>query len=83
MLCLFVFLVVLLEYILIIGIVLTTEDKIIIIKQGGEEKVKIERPNATVSPIWSLQWNPSRSEFAKLYIETCNVILRLNTALTY
>ncbi|XP_078340376.1 intraflagellar transport protein 122 homolog isoform X6 [Crassostrea virginica] len=30
--------------------------------KGGEEKVKIERPNATTSPVWSLQWNPSREE---------------------
>ena len=30
------------------------------ISQSGEEKVKIERPNAASSPIWSLQWNPSR-----------------------
>uniref|UniRef100_K1QVZ0 Intraflagellar transport protein 122 homolog n=1 Tax=Magallana gigas TaxID=29159 RepID=K1QVZ0_MAGGI len=29
---------------------------------GGEEKVKIERPNAATSPVWSLQWNPSREE---------------------
>ncbi|KAJ8301312.1 hypothetical protein KUTeg_021173 [Tegillarca granosa] len=28
----------------------------------GEEKVKIERPNAATSPVWSLQWNPSRDE---------------------
>ncbi|XP_061187800.1 intraflagellar transport protein 122 homolog isoform X3 [Saccostrea echinata] len=30
--------------------------------KGGEEKVKIERPNAATSPVWSLQWNPSRDE---------------------
>nr|XP_034307390.1 intraflagellar transport protein 122 homolog isoform X7 [Crassostrea gigas] len=30
--------------------------------KGGEEKVKIERPNAATSPVWSLQWNPSREE---------------------
>ncbi|KAK3103245.1 hypothetical protein FSP39_017787 [Pinctada imbricata] len=30
--------------------------------KSGEEKVKIERPNAATSPVWSLQWNPSRDE---------------------
>ncbi|KAL4226474.1 hypothetical protein ACF0H5_014457 [Mactra antiquata] len=30
--------------------------------KNGEEKVKIERPGATSSPIWSLQWNPSKDE---------------------
>ncbi|XP_064632482.1 intraflagellar transport protein 122 homolog isoform X2 [Lineus longissimus] len=28
----------------------------------GEEKVKIERPGGALSPIWSLEWNPSREE---------------------
>ncbi|XP_052090245.1 intraflagellar transport protein 122 homolog isoform X2 [Mytilus californianus] len=28
--------------------------------KGGEEKVKIERPYAAGSPVWSLEWNPSR-----------------------
>ena len=26
--------------------------------QGGEEKVKIERPGG--SPVWTLSWNPSK-----------------------
>ncbi|XP_052282617.1 intraflagellar transport protein 122 homolog isoform X3 [Dreissena polymorpha] len=30
--------------------------------KNGEEKVKIERPGANTSPIWSLQWNPSKDE---------------------
>lgn len=30
--------------------------------KGGEEKVKIERPYAAGSPVWSLEWNPSRDE---------------------
>ncbi|CAL4124428.1 unnamed protein product, partial [Meganyctiphanes norvegica] len=29
---------------------------------GGEEKMRIERPGGTQSPIWSLAWNPSRDE---------------------
>ncbi|XP_071171203.1 intraflagellar transport protein 122 homolog isoform X2 [Mytilus galloprovincialis] len=29
--------------------------------KGGEEKVKIERPYAAGSPVWSLEWNPSRN----------------------
>lgn len=28
--------------------------------KNGEEKLKIERPDAANSPIWSLQWNPSQ-----------------------
>lgn len=28
--------------------------------QTGDEKVKIERPGGATSPIWSLEWNPSR-----------------------
>ena len=28
--------------------------------QTGEEKVKIERPGGSLSPIWSLEWNPSK-----------------------
>ncbi|XP_041457748.1 intraflagellar transport protein 122 homolog isoform X2 [Lytechinus variegatus] len=30
--------------------------------KNGEEKHKIERPNGGLSPIWSLQWNPSKDE---------------------
>ena len=33
---------------------------VLFVFQNGEEKVKIERPGANTSPIWSLQWNPSR-----------------------
>ncbi|XP_029363234.1 intraflagellar transport protein 122 homolog isoform X1 [Echeneis naucrates] len=29
--------------------------------KNGEEKVKIERPGAASSPIWSIAWNPSKS----------------------
>ncbi|XP_074646999.1 intraflagellar transport protein 122 homolog [Tubulanus polymorphus] len=28
----------------------------------GEEKVKIERPGSSLSPIWAVEWNPSRDE---------------------
>ncbi|KAK7101404.1 intraflagellar transport protein 122 homolog isoform X1 [Littorina saxatilis] len=28
----------------------------------GEEKVKVERPQATLAPIWSLSWNPNKDE---------------------
>lgn len=30
--------------------------------KAGEEKVKIERPYAAGSPVWALEWNPSRDE---------------------
>ncbi|XP_066284975.1 intraflagellar transport protein 122 homolog [Branchiostoma lanceolatum] len=30
--------------------------------KNGEEKVKIERPGGAISPIWSLEWNPSKDE---------------------
>nr|KAF6474415.1 intraflagellar transport 122 [Rousettus aegyptiacus] len=30
--------------------------------KNGEEKVKIERPGCSLSPIWSICWNPSREE---------------------
>ncbi|XP_030062455.1 intraflagellar transport protein 122 homolog isoform X2 [Microcaecilia unicolor] len=30
--------------------------------KNGEEKVKIERPSGTLSPIWSISWNPSKDE---------------------
>ncbi|XP_065605528.1 intraflagellar transport protein 122 homolog isoform X1 [Cyrtonyx montezumae] len=30
--------------------------------KNGDEKVKIERPGAASSPIWSICWNPSRDE---------------------
>ncbi|NWW40203.1 IF122 protein, partial [Panurus biarmicus] len=29
--------------------------------KNGDEKVKIERPGGSTSPIWSICWNPSRS----------------------
>lgn len=28
--------------------------------KNGEEKVKIERPGGSLSPVWSICWNPSR-----------------------
>ena len=28
--------------------------------KNGEEKLKIERPEAANSPVWSLEWNPSK-----------------------
>lgn len=28
--------------------------------KNGEEKVKIERPGGSSSPIWSIAWNPSK-----------------------
>ncbi|XP_056380930.1 intraflagellar transport protein 122 homolog isoform X1 [Hyla sarda] len=30
--------------------------------KNGEEKVKIERPGGSLSPIWSICWNPSKDE---------------------
>ncbi|XP_053480566.1 intraflagellar transport protein 122 homolog isoform X3 [Ictalurus furcatus] len=30
--------------------------------KNGEEKVKIERPGGTSSPVWSIAWNPSKDE---------------------
>ncbi|XP_066051517.1 intraflagellar transport protein 122 homolog isoform X1 [Chamaea fasciata] len=30
--------------------------------KNGDEKVKIERPGGSSSPIWSISWNPSRDE---------------------
>ncbi|XP_040048107.2 intraflagellar transport protein 122 homolog isoform X1 [Gasterosteus aculeatus] len=30
--------------------------------KNGEEKVKIERPGGSSSPIWSIVWNPSKDE---------------------
>ncbi|XP_034446524.1 intraflagellar transport protein 122 homolog isoform X2 [Hippoglossus hippoglossus] len=30
--------------------------------KNGEEKVKIERPGGSSSPIWSISWNPSKDE---------------------
>ncbi|XP_056092560.1 intraflagellar transport protein 122 homolog, partial [Rhinichthys klamathensis goyatoka] len=30
--------------------------------KSGEEKVKIERPGGSSSPIWSIAWNPSKDE---------------------
>ncbi|XP_076048143.1 intraflagellar transport protein Oseg1 [Oratosquilla oratoria] len=30
--------------------------------KNGEEKMRIERPGGTNSPIWSLAWNPARDE---------------------
>ncbi|XP_059379664.1 intraflagellar transport protein 122 homolog isoform X1 [Carassius carassius] len=30
--------------------------------KSGEEKVKIERPGGSLSPIWSIAWNPSKDE---------------------
>jgi hypothetical protein len=28
--------------------------------KNGEEKVKIEQPGGSSSPIWSIAWNPSK-----------------------
>jgi len=28
--------------------------------KNGEEKIKIERPDASSSPIWSIEWCPSK-----------------------
>lgn len=28
--------------------------------QVGEEKMRIERPGGTNSPVWSMAWNPSK-----------------------
>uniref|UniRef100_A0A8D2DF58 Intraflagellar transport protein 122 homolog n=1 Tax=Sciurus vulgaris TaxID=55149 RepID=A0A8D2DF58_SCIVU len=30
--------------------------------KNGEEKVKIQRPGGSLSPVWSICWNPSREE---------------------
>ncbi|KAJ3586515.1 hypothetical protein NHX12_012913 [Muraenolepis orangiensis] len=30
--------------------------------KNGEEKVKIERPGGSSSPVWSIAWNPSKDE---------------------
>ncbi|KAG9467612.1 hypothetical protein GDO78_014609 [Eleutherodactylus coqui] len=30
--------------------------------KNGEEKVKIERPGGSLSPVWSICWNPSKDE---------------------
>ncbi|XP_070558026.1 intraflagellar transport protein 122 homolog [Ptychodera flava] len=30
--------------------------------KNGDEKVKIERPGGALSPIWSIQWNPSKDD---------------------
>ncbi|KAK3799786.1 hypothetical protein RRG08_066806, partial [Elysia crispata] len=30
--------------------------------KAGEEKVKIERPQANVAPVWSVSWNPNKDE---------------------
>ncbi|XP_059169667.1 intraflagellar transport protein 122 homolog [Physella acuta] len=30
--------------------------------KSGEEKVKIERPQANIAPIWSVSWNPNKDE---------------------
>ncbi|KAM8758929.1 intraflagellar transport protein 122 homolog isoform 3-T3 [Rhynchonycteris naso] len=30
--------------------------------KNGDEKVKIERPGGSLSPVWSICWNPSREE---------------------
>lgn len=32
--------------------------------KNGEEKVKIERPGGSLSPIWSIYWNPSRCSYS-------------------
>lgn len=32
--------------------------------KNGEEKVKIERPGGSLSPIWSICWNPSRCSYS-------------------
>uniref|UniRef100_A0A3B3YNF2 Intraflagellar transport protein 122 homolog n=1 Tax=Poecilia mexicana TaxID=48701 RepID=A0A3B3YNF2_9TELE len=36
--------------------------------KNGEEKVKIERPGGSLSPIWSIAWNPSRDEHDTLAV---------------
>ncbi len=28
--------------------------------KGGEEKVKIERSGGILSPVWAVEWNPSK-----------------------
>ncbi|BFZ08413.1 hypothetical protein BsWGS_11452 [Bradybaena similaris] len=30
--------------------------------KSGEEKVKIERPQANIAPVWAVSWNPNRDE---------------------
>ncbi|RUS86065.1 hypothetical protein EGW08_006158 [Elysia chlorotica] len=30
--------------------------------KAGEEKVKIERPQANIAPVWSVSWNPNKDE---------------------
>lgn len=35
--------------------------------KNGEEKVKIERPGGSSSPIWSIAWNPSKWVFVTIY----------------
>lgn len=35
--------------------------------KNGEEKVKIERPGGSSSPIWSITWNPSKYVPCLLY----------------
>ncbi|XP_069499548.1 intraflagellar transport protein 122 homolog isoform X1 [Ambystoma mexicanum] len=30
--------------------------------KNGEEKVKIDRPGGSLSPVWSISWNPSKDE---------------------
>ncbi|XP_006132897.1 intraflagellar transport protein 122 homolog isoform X2 [Pelodiscus sinensis] len=34
--------------------------------KNGEEKVKIERPGGSLSPVWSICWNPSRDEHSDI-----------------
>ncbi|CAB1336162.1 unnamed protein product [Coregonus sp. 'balchen'] len=34
--------------------------------KNGEEKVKIERPGGSSSPIWSIAWNPSKDEHSDI-----------------
>uniref|UniRef100_M4ASM8 Intraflagellar transport protein 122 homolog n=1 Tax=Xiphophorus maculatus TaxID=8083 RepID=M4ASM8_XIPMA len=36
--------------------------------KNGEEKVKIERPGGSLSPIWSIAWNPSRDDHDTLAV---------------
>jgi intraflagellar transport protein 122 len=32
--------------------------------KNGQEKIKIERPDAANTPIWSIEWSPNRSIFS-------------------
>ena len=32
--------------------------------QAGEEKVKIERPQANIAPVWAVSWNPNRYSYS-------------------